>query len=390
MVNNAKEYLPLNYRPDENYAREIMQLFSIGLVELNQDGTTMLDGSNQPIPTYDQSRIEEFAKVFTGWTHGDVPDLFFGETSLSETIPMQSYDAWHDMTEKFLLNGAVLPAGQTAEQDLQGALDNIFNHPNVGPFISKQLIQRLVTSNPSPAYVERIANVFADNGSGTRGDLGAVVKAILLDDEARNGHLNSPDTFGKLREPILKLTALWRAFNAQGTPTVDESDYTTAPRFRHNTGNPEMGQDPYGAPSVFNFYRPDYQQPGEIANAGLVAPEFQILTENNIVGTTNRFGWSIQWADMENEFLPETFDYKAWNGIVRLNLSDEKPLTNNIPELINRLDLLLMSGQMSDQMRSKLIAYLTPFPSGNQYEQAEVVYEALYLITTSPEFAVQR
>ena len=187
MLGNEKPDAANNIRRDENYARELMQLFSIGLVELNLDGTVKTDTQGQPIPTYDQATIEAFAHVYTGWTFAGAP-VFRGAraTLTNQVIPMQLWQNFHDTGPKTLLNGFVVPAGQTGDQDLAMALDNIFNHDNVGPFLATRLIERLTTSNPSPQYVERVARVFNDNGQGIRGDLGAVVKAILLDAEARS------------------------------------------------------------------------------------------------------------------------------------------------------------------------------------------------------------
>ncbi|MCB1575731.1 MAG: DUF1800 family protein, partial [Xanthomonadales bacterium] len=179
-------------------------LFSIGLVELELDGTVRLQGG-QPIPTYDQEIIEGFAHVFTGWTYAGSPSFSSGVRDYVR--PMIAFEAFHDTGEKRLLRGAILPAGRTAAEDLKDALDTIFSHPNVAPFISRQLIQRLVTSNPSPGYVRRVAQRFEDDGRGVRGNLGAVVRAILFDDEARRGHLDASLTFGKLKEPLLRLSA---------------------------------------------------------------------------------------------------------------------------------------------------------------------------------------
>ena len=213
VLGNQKPNPALNIRPDENYARELMQLFSIGLVELNIDGTPKLDDQSQPIPTYDQAVIEGFAHVYTGWNWAGFARFEFARpTEANQTQPMQLYPDFHDTGEKLLLNGVVLPAGQSGQQDLAAALDNVFNHPNVGPFMAIRLIQRLTTSNPSPAYVQRVAEVFNDNGAGVRGDLRAVVKAILMDAEARPELPMEID--GKLKEPLLRLTQLWRAYDA--------------------------------------------------------------------------------------------------------------------------------------------------------------------------------
>ena len=222
MVNNDKPNASANTHANENYARELMQLFTLGLYELNADGSLQLDSSNNPIPTYDQNTVQAMARAFTGWTYptqsGSTPQRHNPTYWLG---PMVAFDSNHDTAAKTLLNGTTLPAGQTAAQDLNGALDNLFNHPNIGPFVSKQLIQHLVTSNPSAAYVSRVAGVFASGnfstfGSGQRGDMKAVIAAILLDPEARRG--DDPNTAvatdGHLREPILYIANLLRAFGA--------------------------------------------------------------------------------------------------------------------------------------------------------------------------------
>ena len=255
MLGNQKPNPALSIRPDENYAREVMQLFSIGLVELNNDGRVKLDAQNQAIPTYTQEIIEGFAHVFTGWNYAGAPSFQHARrTDANQTIPMELYPSFHDTGQKQLLNGTVLPAGQTGEQDLSDALDNVFNHPNIGPFLAIRLIQRLVTSNPSSGYVDRIASVFNDNGSGTRGDLGAVVRAILMDDEARPDMPMELD--GKIKEPIIRLTQLWRAYNAT----------SQSGRYPFVSVYVVFGQGPLQSPSVFNFFSPFYAPPGEIRN----------------------------------------------------------------------------------------------------------------------------
>ncbi|MCG8371082.1 MAG: DUF1800 domain-containing protein, partial [Proteobacteria bacterium] len=271
MLGNEKPNPALNIRPDENYARELMQLFSIGLVELNIDGSEKLDPvTNQPLPTYDQATIEGFAHVFTGWTWSGAdtfhPNPFFLPRA-SQYSPMDHWARFHDTGPKQLLNDTVLPAGQTGEQDLSDALDNVFNHANVGPFMAIRLIQRLTTSNPSPGYVRRVAEVFNDNGFGERGDLGAVVRAILLDPEARPAMPVEID--GKLKEPLLRLTQLFRAYDAS----------SRSGRYPLAASYIVFGQGPLQSPSVFNFFSPFYAPPGEIRNNSLVAPELEIATE---------------------------------------------------------------------------------------------------------------
>src|SRR5258705_4684635 len=204
MLKNQKADPAHNIRPDENYAREALQLFSIGLDQLNPDGTPALDAGGERIPTYDQSVVEGFAATYTGWDYAGATNWDWPQENYR---PMEPWEDYHETAAKTVLDGVVLPAGNTAQQDLTAALDLIFAHPNVGPFIARRLIQLLVTSNPSPAYVGRVAAVFADDGTGVRGNLLAVFKAILLDTDAVNGAADHPDTFGKLREPILRLTA---------------------------------------------------------------------------------------------------------------------------------------------------------------------------------------
>ena len=211
MKGNRRPDPEQNIQPDENYARELLQLFSIGLVQLNDDGTPKLDESGQTIPTYDQTNIEGFAHLFTGWHFANADD-FRWPSDTDYVSPMKPWPEYHDSGEKKLLNGFVTAANQTPEQDLKQGLDNVFYHPNVGPFISKQLIQRLVTSNPSPDYVRDVAAVFNNNAAGERGSLASTVKAILMHREARLGHLDNPDTYGKIKEPLLRVTQLWRAF----------------------------------------------------------------------------------------------------------------------------------------------------------------------------------
>ena len=226
MLGNEKPNLDLNIRPDENYAREVMQLFSIGLVKLNIDGSIQLDSNNQPIPTYDQDVIKGFAHVFTGWGFANSASWY--EPSYDVISPMQAFEDFHDTADKQLLDGFTINSGGNAQSDLDAALDNIFNHPNVAPFISYQLIQRLVTSNPTSDYVEIVASIFNDNGLGVRGDLKAVVKAILTDDEAISENNLRSDTFGKLKEPLLRFSQMWRAFEASadsGTYWFDFSNY---------------------------------------------------------------------------------------------------------------------------------------------------------------------
>ena len=262
-LGNRKPDPANNIFPDENYAREVMQLFSIGLWMLNPDGTRQLDPDGQPIPSYDNTNITEFARVFTGLAFGGT-NVNFGLWPRDFTTPMKGWDAEHDLAPKSLLLGATTPAraaspgstGTATLADVDAAIDNLFHHPNTGPFIAIRLIQRLVTSNPTPAYVGRVAAAFADNGSGVRGDMQAVVKAILLDPEARDYAALADPQFGKVREPFLRCVNFARAFNASAPAGFYALDAFTLDHI----------EEPLKSPSVFNFYLPTYSPPGPITD----------------------------------------------------------------------------------------------------------------------------
>lgn len=392
MIRNEKADESRNIRPDENYAREVMQLFSIGLVELNLDGSVKLDGNGQAIPTYGQDDIKALARVFTGWYHATINNWWEWVTGGdSEILPMQAFENKHDTDQKVLFGNQVIPAGQSAYDDLSAAMDILFNHPNVAPFISKQLIQRLVTSNPTPGYVERVANVFNNNGQGERGDLGAVVRAILLDDEARNGHLTMPDTFGKVKEPILKLSAFWRAFKAQGTRVEERNGQVYEHRLRHRGSDRTFGQRPFGSFSVFNFYRPDYQPAGSLTQANLLAPELQIHTDSQIVASMNTMGANIYWRDINNEWPQTEVAGDSWDVYPSaMNFTYEKTLAETPQEILDRINLLLLAGHMSTPMYDEILSYLQAQDAGQDWLKQLMVYDAMYLVTASAEFAIQQ
>jgi uncharacterized protein (DUF1800 family) len=368
MLGNEKPNPALNIRPDENYARELMQLFSIGLVELNLDGTEKLDAFGQPIPTYNQAIIEGFAHVYTGWTWAGSPSFEQARgTRQNQVIPMELWPAYHDTGEKLLLNNVTLPAGQTGEQDLDDALDNIFEHPNVGPFLAIRLIQRLVTSNPSPGYVRRVATVFNNNGSGVRGDLGAVVKAILLDPEARPDLAMEID--GKIKEPLLRLTQLFRAYNAT----------SISGRYPLVASYILFAQGPLQSPSVFNFFSPFYAPPGEIRDSGLVAPELGIATEyQNTLFTNYMFG-QVFGLNQTNQSLGDDDVY--------IDFSEEMLIADDADALINMVADKLLGGQISDTLRNEIGGMLALIPETDTAIRAA---ETIYFVVTSPEFAYQR
>ncbi|MCG8380730.1 MAG: DUF1800 family protein [Gammaproteobacteria bacterium] len=381
MVQNEKADEVRNIRPDENYAREVLQLFSLGLYELNQDGTPKIGVDGRPLPTYRQADIEEFAKVFTGW---NFKGASWGqeaiESDTNRVDPMEPWQEYHDMGEKYLLNSATLPAGQSAEIDLKQGLDNIFNHPNVGPFISRMLIQRLVTSNPTPGYVARVAAHFNNNGQGVRGDLKAVVKAILLDEEAREGHLTMPTTFGKLREPLLRFTHLWRAFDAIPRDGVNDEQFYV----KGISGfEDELGQGPLRSPSVFNFYLPEYIPPGVLQDSDLFGPEFQIATEGNLVNTNNIIHTLIYSLNNVNKSL------NSGTAGTFLDLEAEEAMATNLDTLLDHLNILLMSGSMSSEFKQSLKAHLSTISAGNE-TAIKQVEDAIFMIVTSPQYLIQQ
>ena len=368
MLGNERPDPALNIRPDENFARELMQLFSIGLVELDIDGTTRLDNLDRPIPTYTQAIIEGFAHVFTGWTYAGAANFRGARpTQFNQVIPMQLYSDFHDSGPKALLNDVVLPANQGGRNDLAGALDNIFEHVNVGPFIAIRLIQRLVTSNPSPGYVRRVAEVFNDNGFGVRGDLGAVVKAILLDVEARPSLAMEID--GKIREPLLRVTQLWKAYNAT----------SRSGRYPLNAAYIFFGQGPLQSPTVFNFFSPYYAPPGEIRDSSLVAPELEIATEYQNTLFTNYMFHQAFVLNQTNGALEEDDVY--------INFEEEMGIGGDIDALINMVAGKLLGGEISNTLRQEITGMLQRIPETDTATRAA---ETIYFIVTSPEYAYQR
>ena len=363
-VNNRKSNPAANTFPDENYAREVMQLLSIGLFELNLDGTPVIDTSGQPVPTYSNIEIREFAKIFTGLSYGG-PGSFFGKPQPWFQDPMVMFDAEHEPGEKRLLSGMVVAAGQSGQEDIEAAMDNLFNHPNVGPFIGKQLIQRLVTSNPSGAYVERVARAFNGDATGVRGDMRALIRAILTDPEASDP---ASDTFGKLREPVVRYAAILRQFGA-----------TSPDDFIANTGfflQTVSRQHPLSAPSVFNFFLPAHTPPGEIAAANLVAPEFQITTSSTIVGLTN-FIDAVVSADFVTD-APEPFE------TVSLNFDGYVAIADDVDELVERLDIVLTGGTLDAASRTAITGVLSEIDDMNFR-----VRTALYMFLISAPSAVR-
>jgi len=360
---------------NENYARELMQLFTLGIDMLNQDGTLQLDTSGNPIPVYTETQVQAFARVYTGWTYatasGGIPTSFPNNTANFDA-PMAAVESQHDMNSKTLLNGTTLPAGQSSSLDLTGALTNIFNHTNVGPFVCRQLIQHLVTSNPSPAYVSRISAVFANDGTGTRGNLKAVVQAILLDTEARSGDANPSPTDGHLREPLLYMTNVMRGlgytFVGAGAGTGVEYYYTP--------GNytSALSEKPYTSGSVFNFFPPNYVIPGTTTNA----PEF---------GVENTAAAILRLTLADNLVYSKISDFSvdlSATSALGLAASATGNATTDSTNLANALSNIFMHGQMPAAMQTDIVnhvATLTNIP--------ERVRVATYLVITSSYYKVE-
>jgi uncharacterized protein (DUF1800 family) len=363
---SAKEDPVSGALPDENYARELMQLFTIGLVMLNQDGTPQLTGG-ATTPTYQLADITGLARVFTGWDF-DLQGQNVGTgTSTPDFVrrPMIQVPSRYETGAKTFL-GTTIPAGTDAVTGLGLALDVIFAHPNVAPFFSRQLIQRLVTSNPSPAYVARIAAVFSDDGTGTRGNLKAVIRALLLDDEARNPA--DPSTFGKLREPILRFTGWGRAFSVSSPSGLwaigDTSDAAKG-----------LAQSPLRSPSVFNFFRPGYVPPNTaLDDNALEAPEFQIANESSVVGCVN---W-LQRA-IAGSIADLTPDYGTL-----------LPLADDAGALLAELNLVLAANQLGDATLATLATAVGSMASGSDTTRRARINAALVLVLAAPEYIVQK
>jgi uncharacterized protein (DUF1800 family) len=343
---------PTGQIANENYARELMQLFTTGLNLLKADGSLQLDGQGMPQPVYTQAQVQAYARALTGWTYanasGGVPTSFpNGVPNFDQ--PMHAIEVAHDMSAKALLSGVTLPAGQTAEQDLSGVIDSIFNHPNVGPFVGRQLIQHLVTGNPSPAYVGRVAAVFANNGSGVRGDMKAVITAILKDPEARAADSDPTAEGGHLREPILYFTGILRALqfiNLDPQGRYDVASSYTAP----------LGEVPYAAASVFNFFPPGYVIPGTAINA----PEF---AQENTAAATLRL--TLADSIVRNHLTSFFIDMGATSFLGQIASATGNPATDSA-NLVTALNILFTHAQMAPTMQSAIAANAALLPDIGQ------------------------
>ena len=363
MVNNPKPDAARNIEPNENYAREMLQLFSVGEFELNADGTPRLDANGQPIPAYDQDTVENLARAFTGWTYpprAGVAIRFPNPPNyLGRMVP---FAAQHDAAQKVLFGNRTIAAGQTPEKDLNDAVDIIFNNANVGPFIGRQLIQHLVTSNPTPAYVGRVTAAFNNNGAGVRGDMRAVLRAVLLDPEAR-GDVKTASDYGKLREPALLLANVMRALNgsSDGVYLLGQSS--------------SMGQNVFQPPSVFNFYPPNYSAPGTTIDG----PPFKIMLTGTILNRANFVDRMVFGANVN----PDATVTGATG--TRINLQPYQTLAANPDQLLDRLSLVFMHNTLSSQARQAILTAVNAYPATDTLGR---VRQAAYLIATSAQYQV--
>ncbi|MEO0899142.1 MAG: DUF1800 family protein [Bacteroidota bacterium] len=379
-IKNPKADYGLNTLPDENYAREVMQLFTIGLNELNNDGTLKLDAEGNTIPTYTNDDIQELAKVFTGLYYSkdkfgaDNNNWNLGYNNWGRIPPMKVFSNYHDVSPKKMINGSTLPAGRNDNRDIEDALDLLFNHPNTGPFVSIRLIQNFVKSNPSPAYVNRVATVFNNNGKGVRGDLKAVLTAILMDPEARDCEWIDNNRNGKLMQPVERTTRLLAAFDVYTTP---DTFY-----LRDSDAN-SLGQRFMNSPSVFNFFSPFYQEESEVAKENLVSPEFEVLNDVTAIEYINLTQSRMQYRPFRNR-------YPNGNN-PQLDLSDEINLvdTQGVGALMDRLDILLCRGQMSLSTKTTITNTLTQYQTNiNNYSSERAVEDAIYFLTVSPDYLI--
>ncbi|MBV7456558.1 DUF1800 domain-containing protein [Acidovorax sp. sif1233] len=392
---NQKENAATGRQPDENYAREVMQLMSIGLVLLNPDGTPQRDSAGKPIDSYTQSDVTNLARVFTGYDYDqsqNTPTTVPGTTRVVPgttfaRLPMALTESRHSTLAASFL-GTTIPAGTPGAAALKTALDTLFNHPNVGPFIGKQLIQRLVTSNPSPAYVARVTAAFNNNGAGVRGDMRAVVRAILLDDEARAPAGLAQPGFGKLREPMLRFVQWGRTFgleSAQGSWKIG------------NFSDPgsRLGQSPLRSPSVFNFFRPGYIPPSTaLAANGAVAPEFQLVNESSVGGYLNFMQGVIRNGIFVNApELPHNAS-TANNGFdLKASYAQELALVADADALVARINLLMCAGQLSagtvKLITDALKATNVTAASADNVRRDRVA-AAVFLVMASAEYLIQK
>ena len=407
-LRNAKADPANNYFPDENYAREVMQLFSIGLYELELDGRLKQNLAGELIPTYDMETVKSFARVFTGLTLQD-SEYFYWSEQRDYNNPMEMWDEYHDNDAKELLNGTILPASLSVQSggmaDVNAAIDNIADHPNVGPFIARHLIQRLVRSNPSRGYVRRVVTAFNDGNGGQGGDLGAMVKAILIDPEVfrsiREVQVRRPDgtfalqvrergtEYSRFQEPMLHHLAMVRGLEAEATYQGQPSSFVVMPRMQW-----DIGQSPFSSPSVFNFYTTDYQPPGPLADSvpsrristnRLAAPEFKLLTPVRNNQIANLMKWIVfsgkhdftLWGPVEpHRTAGIEFDYTTYLAMIDTERE----------ALLDRLDLVFCRGTLEDQTKANILAAIADVSAEQSWtEPMDRLTAMIYCVIESPD-----
>jgi uncharacterized protein (DUF1800 family) len=380
---NQKSDEEANIFPDENYARELMQLFTIGLYELKVNGNLKMDANENPIQTYFDDDVRNLAKVLTGFGAGSLTEdgiqqdrpLNFNTSAnlLNYTTPMVVYDEYHEDGEKTIFGDKYIPEGQTGDEDIAMALDYLFEHPNVGPFIARRLIQQLIKSNPSPSYINDVANAFNNNGDGIRGDMETVVKTILLHEEARTCLWLETESNGKLKSPVGRYLQFARHFADKES---NDTFWTSGYAFENETF-----QLPLSSPSVFNFYLPDYQPNGEIYNQGLYAPEFQIYNSVTSLGYANQ---ADTWSRLQRVFTIFDLEYT-----VDLFMEDLLEAAQSPHVLVNQMDVLLCEGRMSPETRNIITTAIENMNFSSEYLEDRVEF-ALYLTLISPDFTIQK
>ena len=392
---NLKENTATGRAPDENYAREVMQLFSLGLVQLNLDGTVKKDAAGNKLETYTQSDITNLARVLTGWDIDQTQNVPTIEPVQKRTVPsthftrlpMRLNPANHSTLAATFL-GATIPANTEGTAALKIALDTLFNHPNVGPFLGRQMIQRLVTSNPSPAYVARVAGAFNDNGAGVRGDLKAVWSAVLLDDEARSATASAQPGFGRLREPMLRLVQWGRTFGVMSQKGSWKIGDLSNPAT-------QLGQSPLRSPSVFNFFRPGYVPPSSALSAAATpAPEFQLVNESSVGGYLNYLQGVVRNGIYVNAPDQAASRSNASTGydIVAAYASELAVVTDAVA-LVSRLNLLLCAGQLSGATQTLIVTALNATPviaTSTESVKLNRIAAAVFLVMASSEYLVQK
>lgn len=401
-INNPRTLEEQNIRPDENYAREIMQLFSIGLFELNQDGTRKIDPqTGLYIPTYDNDDIKGLAKVFTGLSGSEYANennpnpVVFGLPFqvYNPTVPMSMYPQWHEPGEKTIVGDFTIPAGLSGDEDIEMAIDHLFNHDNVGPFLANFFIQRLVKSNPTPSYIERVASVFNDNGSGVRGDMQSTIRAILTDQEALDCFWFGTPSNGALRPPIHRLTQLVRSMKAEAP---NGNYWTTANTFQIFTG-----QHPMSSPTVFNFYSPDYIPDSDFADQGLVGPEYEILNSSTSSNYVN-YLLLIFLRDHINENEPfitrEIVDFLNESSGIPFITDNEQyeadftdrllyDLVSDPDQLLDYLDIVMANGNLGSDTKNRLAEAIN---SNTIFEDTTKSLYSLFLVMINPEYMIMK